>query len=620
MRSTSKSARVSSLLAVLLSFFLLGCVPLAPATETVTQPSAPLVAAALPARGTPELRERACDLYIPAGEVEGETILCGFVRVPWDRGRPDGTSTDLAYVILRATGGSPRSDAIVHVAGGPGAGSTLRQPVLEFIKRYAPLRVDRDVILYDQRGMGHSVPFFSCPYPDENVAAEVRSRLAAELGADPSDVDVNTAFCQEALAAQGYSPSDLSTATSAADLVDVMAALGYDAYHLYGISYGTRLLMSLLHHFPDQANVRSVVLDSPYPLPEDLVNDFVPLGHLAQQSLFEEVFALCAADLSCAAAYPDLRGQFDDLAQTLASQPLALADGSEFGVEDLYRTLFPFNPTVHLVAYQPRLIAELAQGNTSTLMQLRSGEIAADTGVTALGEEHPRSAELVDAFLACEMDGADEAKNAEQMAALIALWDAEPTAIQQYLARYCLSGSETAASDLVTQLPRGVFNSVIIRFAPDTIQGVNAALNSKLKCTEQWPFAPDPAELAAALREAGQPVFLVEQVLAEMAAQADGCAGWAAGLTAPTPSIYGKAPVLILNGQLDANTPPVNGALAAEQLPQAQFILVPNAGHSILGNHGACPTAWVEQFLANPDQPVDAGCTTGMQIQFSTEP
>lgn len=85
------------------------------------------------------------------------------------------------------------------------------------------------------------------------------------------------------------------------------------------------------------------------------------------------------------------------------------------------------------------------------------------------------------------------------------------------------------------------------------------------------------------------------------------------------PSTYGGAPTLILNGQLDANTPPVYGALAAEQLPQSQFIIVPTAGRSILDNHGACPTTLAAQFLTDPDRPVDADCTTAMKIQFSTE-
>jgi len=118
------------------------------------------------------------------------------------------------------------------------------------------------------------------------------------------------------------------------------------------------------------------------------------------------------------------------------------------------------------------------------------------------------------------------------------------------------------------------------------------------------------------LQEAGQPAFLVEQTLAEMAARADGCAGWSDALSAPTPATYGETPVLILNGQFDANTPPAYAELARSQLPNVQLVIIPNAGHSILGNHGNCPTQMVQQFLIAPGQALETDCTTEMQVQF----
>ena len=48
-----------------------------------------------------------------------------------------------------------------------------------------------------------------------------------------------------------------------------MKALEYPSYNLYGISYGSRLLMSFIHHYPDEALVRSIILDSVDTPPED---------------------------------------------------------------------------------------------------------------------------------------------------------------------------------------------------------------------------------------------------------------------------------------------------------------------------------------------------------------
>ncbi len=434
------------------------------------------------------LLERPCNVYLPKGEVEGETILCGYVRMPWDREDPNSATTDLAYVILKATGGNPQPDAIVHISGGPGIGATLRDVVPELVKRYAPLRSDHDVVLYDQRGMGHSQPFFECPYPDEAQAAKLRDQLVASATGEVSEADIQHAFCQQELAASGFPAAGISTANSAADLIDVMAALGYPAYNLYAISYGTRLAMSLMHYFPDHPLVRSIVLDSAYPLPEDKVNDYLAAPYLYQQALFEAVFQTCAGDLACAAAYPDLRKRYDDLAATLAASPLDLGDGEDFGSDDLYRLVYPFNMALNYIAYQPRLIAELEQGDTTTLTLLRSGQVPTRDVVTGVGPTVDGFSDLMDAFLECTADVTDG--DAMEMT-LVALWDADSDAVQRAVSELCPGDRAMAVNELLATLAPQAFNGIIARFAPETVQGVNSAVNNKLSCTEQYPFAEE---------------------------------------------------------------------------------------------------------------------------------
>ena len=86
---------------------------------------------ALPAEVTPEagafsprIEERACDLFIPAGEKKGETIQCGYVIVPAERDNPDSKEVTLAYVLLKATGENIDPDPIIHISGGPGISAT----------------------------------------------------------------------------------------------------------------------------------------------------------------------------------------------------------------------------------------------------------------------------------------------------------------------------------------------------------------------------------------------------------------------------------------------------------------------------------------------------------------
>jgi pimeloyl-ACP methyl ester carboxylesterase len=559
---------------------------------------------------------RPCALYLPQGEIAGKTIQCGFVRVPWDRSTPNSPPADLAYVLLKATGKSPRPAAIVHVAGGPGAGSTLRESVLELGKRYASLREEYDIVLYDQRGMGNSQPFFACAEPDEPTLATLSDTLAESLGRQPTADEQRAAFCAHTTAAQGYPASLLSTATSAADLVDLLEVLDYPAYTLYGVSYGTRLLMALMHFFPNLPTVRSIVLDSPYPLPEDTVNQLMASSEREFPELFHQLLAACASERACHTAYPELAEQYATVVETLQKTPLPLPDGSELTAEAFQRAVFPLAPAIGHVPYMPRLISELAEGNSATLMQLRSGLVPSTHHLTALDNEHPRTGELVDAFLACQVDLADATTQAAYDQGLISLWDAPPERVAAFLGELCAASSGNAASLLVQELPIGTFNGVIVRFAPELLPAVNAELNRKLLCTEEYPFATTGERVAQQLEPLDLPDFFVAEVAQRVDSQSDGCAGWPSRLTAPTPTSPGKYPVLILSGDFDPLTPPAFGQIAAEQLPASLWIRVPNATHSILGNYGPCIAALTQQFLEDPARPVDLACLQTMRIPW----
>jgi hypothetical protein len=198
-------------------------------------PSAPTDIAVLPAEGTkpvkqifsyPRITERQCELFVPAGDVFGETIQCGYLIVPADRANPESKEIQIAYVILKATGDNPQPDPIIHISGGPGISATARSTIVELALRYAPMRERRDIILYDQRGVGHSQPKFEC------------GAFIQDVEAVQSTFDSYNA-CQKGLRKACYPAESFATAVSAADLLDLMQALGYPTYNLYGISYGS---------------------------------------------------------------------------------------------------------------------------------------------------------------------------------------------------------------------------------------------------------------------------------------------------------------------------------------------------------------------------------------------
>jgi pimeloyl-ACP methyl ester carboxylesterase len=92
--------------------------------------------------------------------------------------------------------------------------------------------------------------------------------------------------------------------------------LGYEQVKLYGYSYGSLLAMAVMRDYPTA--VHSVILDSLLPLGADL--SYERAGCL--QSGLDALFAACAGDPTCAAAYPDLAPHFWSVVKRLRTTPL----------------------------------------------------------------------------------------------------------------------------------------------------------------------------------------------------------------------------------------------------------------------------------------------------------
>jgi len=122
-------------------------VTLAPPTPTAVYPPIPKTS------GVPRFEPGPCNFDLPAGQVEGKDVKCGMLIVHEEHADPESPTIQLAVAILPALATRPQADPIVFNQGGPGYGS---------IDTYLPLlynstfRARRDVILFDQRGTGHS--------------------------------------------------------------------------------------------------------------------------------------------------------------------------------------------------------------------------------------------------------------------------------------------------------------------------------------------------------------------------------------------------------------------------------------------------------------------------------
>lgn len=282
---------------------LSGCLSIQPVT------AAPPPAATAPA-AVPYFLRTACLYRIPPGA----NVTCGYLVVPEDRSQAAGKTIRLHVLIFKSSSVAPQPDPIILLNGGPGSPG---QPMVESLL-YDLLgevwRAERDVIYFDQRGTGFSLPSLYCPetaLPEVTVAA---MRYDAGMAAETKGIR----HCYERLAAEGINLAAYNLAESAADVNDLRLALGYDQVNLYGFSYGSLLATAVMRTYP--TIVRSVVLDSVLPPGVDLVQE--KPGCL--QSGLDALLAGCAADAACQAAYPALATHFYAVLDRLHSQPVTI--------------------------------------------------------------------------------------------------------------------------------------------------------------------------------------------------------------------------------------------------------------------------------------------------------
>ncbi len=341
--------------------------PPATATAAPTLTAAP-TATAVPAF-QPVFEEARCQFEVPAGR----DVRCGYLTVPEDHfDAANGRTLRLHVAIFPSASTNPAPDPIVYLEGGPG-GDALETVPLIFEERFAPFLADRDFIMFDQRGTGYSEPSLACPEYTE-LAYET-----LEMDLEPEE-EINLVIetlteCHQRLLAENVNFTAFNSAQSAADVDALRAALGYEQWNLFGISYGTRLAQTIMRDFP--AGVRSAVLDSSYPLSADLNTEIAANADRA----FAAFFASCAADSGCNETYPNLEAVFYDLVDQLNAEPvivpvLNIFAGDRYeaimGGDDLISILFQSLYAAELIPILPQLIYEVQEGNTTNLGTLLS--------------------------------------------------------------------------------------------------------------------------------------------------------------------------------------------------------------------------------------------------------
>jgi pimeloyl-ACP methyl ester carboxylesterase len=259
--------------------------------------------------GEPRFEAADCMFTLPPGQ-EPE---CGYLIVPEDRTQPDSPTIGLAVAIFRSPNPQKAVEPLVYLEGGPG-GSALELLNLTF-SRFRPFLDDQDVIVFDQRGVGLSQPALDCQEYEDFYYQSLQEVLPVTDYVQQQNMAF--AACGARLAADGINLGAYNSRENAADVNDLRAALGYETVNLYGISYGTRLALTILRDHPQ--TVRSAIIDSVFP-PQTTITE-APLNF--QRSL-DVLFKDCKAGVDCDTAYPDLETTFFGLIERLNAKPISL--------------------------------------------------------------------------------------------------------------------------------------------------------------------------------------------------------------------------------------------------------------------------------------------------------
>jgi len=304
-------------------------------------------------QATAGLELQDCRISVAAG-MPGIAARCATLVRPLDPDDASKGSIDLKVAVVPALSLEPASDPFVPIAGGPGQSSIYFYA--GWSAAFERIRLERDIVLLDQRGTGDSAPMI-CDVDEDLVDGKYSAEQTMRL----------TEQCLEVLP---HDPRYFTTSLAVRDLEALRQALGYSQLNLYGISYGTRVAQHFARRYP--ASTRSIILDGVVP-PQ------VPLGPdiaTESQRAIDSVFARCAATPSCNERFPDVRDDFALLLGALAEEPVtvdlqhpvtAKREIIEFSADHFAAAirLLLYNPRT--VALLPLLISDAADGDFAPL-------------------------------------------------------------------------------------------------------------------------------------------------------------------------------------------------------------------------------------------------------------
>ncbi len=318
-----------------------------------------------------DLAFRECQL---SNAGRSRAVQCARMVVPEDYTNPDSRSLSIRIVRLDARNGSGAGTPLLAIAGGPGQAAS--EAFLNLDHMFPDVARYRDFYLVDQRGTGGSNPQH-CDLDDEAL-------MQVE-----SDMGQIRQSARECLANFDGDPTLYTTSIAIRDLERVREALGVPRWHLFGVSYGTRVVQHYLRRHPQV--IRTAVLDSVVPATEALGPDIA----LRSQQALDTLLDRCETNTACNKAFPDLARGLNSLLTGLGDAPreLVYEDPRTGGLDGMRFTRAHLVGVLRLSLYQseqlsilpPMLHQAYANDNFTALARTADAIVKQMAGTLAIG-------------------------------------------------------------------------------------------------------------------------------------------------------------------------------------------------------------------------------------------
>ncbi len=295
------------------------------------------------------------------GLYEREGIQCARLQVPMDYERPDSGTITVGLLRRPAAEQGRRVGSLVVNPGGPGGSGMAHvagmQPNNPVGKRF-------DVVGFDPRGVGASLPRVQCLTDAERDAQRLRPR-----GENASQTEQeNKYFVDRCAERSGLDLlKNVGTRDVARDVDVLRAALGEKKLTYLGYSYGTRIGTLYAEMYP--RNVRAMVLDGAVALDGDKVDAAAKQAQGFEQAFLR--FAGWCAQRDCPIGKDTTAAEskFQQMIEPLKKAPLQVGE-RKLSHSDA-------NTAIIQAMYSDRLwetalkgLQELKQNKGSTLLQL----------------------------------------------------------------------------------------------------------------------------------------------------------------------------------------------------------------------------------------------------------